>query len=258
MWVSPVFLENSNGCLQQCLYLSILVPVFPHQWVNNDKWTHLSFQSFRFGAEIAYVGATILKVCKRVEKILVGGKQQGKYLCDTCVCVHVLVCVSFVIMFVSVTDPAGRVCDETAAKVTKDVWRGVSPCRGKTAILSRCNVTVFKNAVELTDANPHCRIHFIGVRLMNDVLHHDSRSGEFHLCKMRNNLVAWYDRGFLSNSLARAYDFIHSLTEWGLTLWCNRRENPNADTQIITAHWNMLGSVENLSDGWEPTVYMRL
>lgn len=35
-------------------------------------------QSFRFGAEIAYVGATVLKVCKNVKKILVGGKQKGK------------------------------------------------------------------------------------------------------------------------------------------------------------------------------------
>ncbi|KAM7366923.1 hypothetical protein PAMP_014858 [Pampus punctatissimus] len=37
--------------------------------------------SFRFGAEIAYVGATILEVCKRVQKILVGGKQKGG-VCD--------------------------------------------------------------------------------------------------------------------------------------------------------------------------------
>lgn len=35
-------------------------------------------QSFRFGAEIAYVGATILHVGKNVKKILVGGKQNGK------------------------------------------------------------------------------------------------------------------------------------------------------------------------------------
>ncbi|KAG7234264.1 hypothetical protein INR49_004119 [Caranx melampygus] len=94
--------------------------------------THIFYltQSFRFGAEIAYVGATILKVCKRVER--------------------------------SCRRETEGVCDETAVKVTKDVWSGVSPCRGKTAILSRCNLTVFSNAVQLTDANPHCRIHFIG------------------------------------------------------------------------------------------------
>lgn len=36
-------------------------------------------QSFRFGSEIAYVGATILNVCKKVKKILVGGHQDGKF-----------------------------------------------------------------------------------------------------------------------------------------------------------------------------------
>ncbi|XP_034719247.1 F-box DNA helicase 1 [Etheostoma cragini] len=89
-------------------------------------------QSFRFGAEIAYVGATILEVCKGVEKILVGGKQKG------------------------------GVCDETADKVAAAMKTGVSLCRGKTAILSRCNVSVFSEAVRLTDSNPHCRVHFIG------------------------------------------------------------------------------------------------
>lgn len=39
------------------------------------------FQSFRFGVEIAYVGATILDVCKRVrKKTLVGGNHQSKAL----------------------------------------------------------------------------------------------------------------------------------------------------------------------------------
>ncbi|TDG96882.1 hypothetical protein EPR50_G00233280 [Perca flavescens] len=96
--------------------------------------THIFYltQSFRFGAEIAYVGATILEVCKGVEKILVGGKQKG------------------------------GVCDETADKVAAAMRTGVSLCRGKTAILSRCNVSVFGEAVRLTDCNPHCRIHFIG------------------------------------------------------------------------------------------------
>ncbi|XP_078099220.1 F-box DNA helicase 1 [Sander vitreus] len=96
--------------------------------------THIFYltQSFRFGAEIAYVGATILEVCKGVDKILVGGKQKG------------------------------GVCDETADKVAAAMKMGVSLCRGKTAILSRCNVSVFSEAVRLTDSNPHCRIHFIG------------------------------------------------------------------------------------------------
>ncbi|XP_035531570.1 F-box DNA helicase 1 [Morone saxatilis] len=96
--------------------------------------THIFYltQSFRFGAEISYVGATILKVCKSVQKILVGGKQKG------------------------------GVCDETADNFRAAMRTGVSQCRGKTAILSRCNLSVFSEAVRLTDANLHCRIHFIG------------------------------------------------------------------------------------------------
>ncbi|XP_028810468.1 F-box DNA helicase 1 [Denticeps clupeoides] len=41
--------------------------------------THLFYltQSFRFGPEIAYIGATILDVCKQVKKTLVGGLQEG-------------------------------------------------------------------------------------------------------------------------------------------------------------------------------------
>ncbi|XP_041820318.1 F-box DNA helicase 1 [Chelmon rostratus] len=96
--------------------------------------THIYYltQSFRFGAEIAYVGATILNVCKSVQKILVGGKQKG------------------------------GVCDETAENVTAAMRQGVSHCRGKTAILLRCNLSLFTEAVQLTDTNPLCRIHFIG------------------------------------------------------------------------------------------------
>ncbi|XP_008314362.1 F-box DNA helicase 1 isoform X3 [Cynoglossus semilaevis] len=96
--------------------------------------THVFYltQSFRFGAEIAYVGATILKTCKNVEKILVGGTQKG------------------------------GVCDENADRVAEAVRTGEACCRGNTAILSRCNTGVFDRAVKLTDANPRCRIHFIG------------------------------------------------------------------------------------------------
>uniref|UniRef100_A0A8C9WAB5 F-box DNA helicase 1 n=1 Tax=Scleropages formosus TaxID=113540 RepID=A0A8C9WAB5_SCLFO len=41
--------------------------------------THLYYltHSFRFGPEIAYVGATILEACKKVRKTLVGGNQEG-------------------------------------------------------------------------------------------------------------------------------------------------------------------------------------
>ncbi|KAM9846194.1 F-box DNA helicase 1 [Aulostomus maculatus] len=96
--------------------------------------THIYYltQSFRFGAEIAYVGATILKVCKKVEKILVGGKQKG------------------------------GVCDKAADEALAAVKAGRTVGQGKMAILSRCNVSVFSEAVRLTDINPQCRIHFIG------------------------------------------------------------------------------------------------
>ncbi|XP_034382510.1 F-box DNA helicase 1 [Cyclopterus lumpus] len=102
--------------------------------LNTVDHTHIFYltQSFRFGAEIAYVGATILEVCKGVQKILVGGKQRG------------------------------GVCDETADDVGAALKAGVSLCPGKTAILSRCNISVFSEAVRLTDTNPQCRIHFIG------------------------------------------------------------------------------------------------
>uniref|UniRef100_A0A3P9IRP0 F-box DNA helicase 1 n=1 Tax=Oryzias latipes TaxID=8090 RepID=A0A3P9IRP0_ORYLA len=96
--------------------------------------THMFYltQSFRFGAEIAYVGATVLKVCKKVDKILVGGKQSG------------------------------HVCDQSAAEALVAMKAGASQSRGKIGILSRCNFTVFVQAVNLTNANPLCRIHFIG------------------------------------------------------------------------------------------------
>lgn len=96
--------------------------------------THIYYltQSFRFGSEIAYVGATILKVCKKVQQILVGGKQKG------------------------------GVCDETSEMAEAEIRAGVSHFRGKTAVLSRTNLSVFSEAVRLTDSNPGCRIHFIG------------------------------------------------------------------------------------------------
>ncbi|KAK7895971.1 hypothetical protein WMY93_021296 [Mugilogobius chulae] len=96
--------------------------------------THVFYltQSFRFGAEIAYVGAAILRVCKKVQKTLVGGNQKG------------------------------GVSDDSAVAVAESVRKGMSPSRGKTAILSRTNVSVFSEAVKLTDANSSCRIHFVG------------------------------------------------------------------------------------------------
>ncbi|XP_051911185.1 F-box DNA helicase 1 [Hippocampus zosterae] len=96
--------------------------------------THIYYltQSFRFGAEIAYVGASILTVCKKVQKILIGGRQKG------------------------------GVFDEKSAQAREDVANGKSPSQGNTAILFRCNLGVFSEAVRLIEANAKCSIHFIG------------------------------------------------------------------------------------------------
>uniref|UniRef100_A0A8C5FMV0 DNA 3'-5' helicase n=1 Tax=Gadus morhua TaxID=8049 RepID=A0A8C5FMV0_GADMO len=96
--------------------------------------THLFYltQSFRFGAEIAFVGATLLQVCKKVQKILVGGNQTGS-------------------VFGEDFDPVALVPLST------------SPApRGGAAILSRCNFGVFNEAVRLTDRNPACTLYFVG------------------------------------------------------------------------------------------------
>ncbi|XP_061770223.1 F-box DNA helicase 1 isoform X2 [Nerophis ophidion] len=96
--------------------------------------THIYYltQSFRFGAEIAYVSATILKVCKNVQKILVGGRQEG------------------------------GVFDQKAAQAAQGIASGKTPGKGKTAILSRCNLTMFSEAVRLTEVNTECSVHFVG------------------------------------------------------------------------------------------------
>ncbi|XP_036375995.1 F-box DNA helicase 1 [Megalops cyprinoides] len=100
--------------------------------------THLYYltQSFRFGPEIAYVGATVLDVCKKVEKILVGGSQEG-----------------------SVTGHG--VGEYVDALLGSGCVRGRGG-EGTVAFLSRCNVTVFDQAVRLTEGNGPPRIHIVG------------------------------------------------------------------------------------------------
>ncbi|XP_030004881.1 F-box DNA helicase 1 isoform X2 [Sphaeramia orbicularis] len=145
-----IFIDEAQDCTPVVLDILLsqrcgkILVGDPHQQIYTFKGavnalqdvdhTHIFYltQSFRFGAEIAYVGAAILKVCKKVQKILVGGRQKG------------------------------GVSDDTAVRVAEAVRTGVSLCRGKTAILSRCNFTVFTEAVRLTDINPQCRIHFVG------------------------------------------------------------------------------------------------
>ncbi|KAK7149839.1 hypothetical protein R3I94_009223 [Phoxinus phoxinus] len=95
--------------------------------------THIYYltQSFRFGSEIAYVGATILDCCKKVKQILVGGNQDGSVRGED---TQTLQCLNL----------------------------GQRMPEGRVAILSRCNVTVFSEAVRLTDINPSCKIYIVG------------------------------------------------------------------------------------------------
>lgn len=63
----------------------------------------------------------------------------------------------------TVVHSVGGVSDETADNVEAAMRTGVSHCRGMMAILSRCNLSVFSEAVRLTDINPQCKVHFVGV-----------------------------------------------------------------------------------------------
>ncbi|XP_054608861.1 F-box DNA helicase 1 isoform X2 [Dunckerocampus dactyliophorus] len=150
--------------------------------------THIYYltQSFRFGAEIAYVGATILTVCKKVRKILVGGRQEG------------------------------GVFDEKAAQAARDVASGKTPGKGKTAILSRCNQTIFSEAVRLTDANTECRIHFvggvdnIGLDKIKDIWYLMEGSGNRRLIK--DHLIRTFSN-FASNSFAALKNFARNTAD---------------------------------------------
>ncbi|XP_059366881.1 F-box DNA helicase 1-like isoform X1 [Carassius carassius] len=95
--------------------------------------THIYYltQSFRFGSEIAYIGAAILYSCKKVKQILVGGNQDGSVRGED-------------------------------TQTLQHLKLGQRLPEGSVAILSRCNVTVFSEAVRLTDVNPSCKIYIVG------------------------------------------------------------------------------------------------
>ncbi|KAL0962840.1 hypothetical protein UPYG_G00346190 [Umbra pygmaea] len=144
-----IFIDEAQDCTPAIMDIMLrqhcgkILVGDPHQQIytfrgavnalNLVEHTHLYYltQSFRFGSEIAYIASTILQVCKEVKKTLVGGKQEGS--------VH------------------GQAVDSLHHLST-----GSSLGRGKLAVLSRCNATVFDQAVKLTDANPHCRLHIVG------------------------------------------------------------------------------------------------
>uniref|UniRef100_A0A672RTW2 F-box DNA helicase 1 n=1 Tax=Sinocyclocheilus grahami TaxID=75366 RepID=A0A672RTW2_SINGR len=93
--------------------------------------THTSTISHRFGSEIAYVGAAVLDSCKKVKQILVGGNQEGSVRGED-------------------------------TQTLQQLKLGQRLPEGSVAILSRCNVTVFSEAVRLTDVNPNCKIYIVG------------------------------------------------------------------------------------------------
>nr|XP_046234545.1 F-box DNA helicase 1 [Scatophagus argus]XP_046234546.1 F-box DNA helicase 1 [Scatophagus argus] len=171
--------------------------------LNTVDHTHIYYltQSFRFGAEIAYVGATILSECKNVEKILVGGKQKG------------------------------GVCDDTADNIRAAIKTGVSHCRGKTAILSRCNLSVFSEAVRLTDANPQCRVHFvgglgsIGLNRILDIWHlmqdsREAKSGPDQTIK------------FIRDPLIRSFAKTNSRPFWALKMYVTQTEDRELEAKL--------------------------
>lgn len=88
-------------------------------------------QSFRFGPEIAYVGATILEVGKNVKKTMVGGNQQGSV-------------------------------QGQDAEMRQRFLTAVGGADGKLAVLSRTNASIFREAVRLTEHNPTVRLYIIG------------------------------------------------------------------------------------------------
>lgn len=63
----------------------------------------------------------------------------------------------------TIVHSVGGMSGETVDSVEAAMRTGISHCRGKMAILSRCNLSVFSEAVRLTDTNPRCKIHFVGV-----------------------------------------------------------------------------------------------
>ncbi|XP_028670046.1 F-box DNA helicase 1 isoform X1 [Erpetoichthys calabaricus] len=130
-----IFIDEAQDCTPAIIDIVLSQPCGkilvgdPHQQIYTFRGainalsevphTHIFYltQSFRFGPEIAYIGATILDVCKNVKKTLVGGFQEGSVQGST---------------------------------------------KGKTAILCRCNSTVFDEAVKVTEGTEQVKIHIIG------------------------------------------------------------------------------------------------
>ncbi|XP_063068175.1 F-box DNA helicase 1 isoform X2 [Engraulis encrasicolus] len=132
-----IFIDEAQDCTPAIMDIMLNQPCGkilvgdPHQQIYSFRGavnalytvphTHIYYltQSFRFGPEIAFVGASILSVCKGVKRTLVGTLQKGN-VCGT-----------------------GHTAGE-----------GV-------AILCRSNLSVFSEAVRLTE-DPNHKIHIVG------------------------------------------------------------------------------------------------
>ncbi|XP_042559109.1 F-box DNA helicase 1-like isoform X2 [Clupea harengus] len=144
-----IFIDEAQDCTPATMDILMSQPCAkilvgdPHQHIyrfrgainNLDmiQHTHIYYltQSFRFGPEIAYVGATILEVGKRVRKTLVGGGQRG-----------------------SVQGQDTEMC--------RRFRTGVGGADGRLAVLSRTNFSIFNEAVRLINLEPTSRIYIIG------------------------------------------------------------------------------------------------
>nr|XP_060632386.1 F-box DNA helicase 1 isoform X3 [Anolis sagrei ordinatus] len=132
-----IFVDEAQDCTPAVMDIILSQPCGvilvgdPHQQIYSFRGavnamsevphTHIYYltQSFRFGAEIAYVGATILDVCKKIRnKTLVGGSQEG---------------------------------DVNGVGMT-----------GKVTRLSRNNLTIFEDAVKVTEGESPAKIYFLG------------------------------------------------------------------------------------------------
>ncbi|KAL2078519.1 hypothetical protein ACEWY4_026204 [Coilia grayii] len=144
-----IFIDEAQDCTPVIMDILLSQPCArilvgdPHQQIysfrgalnnlNTIQHTHIYYltQSFRFGPEIAYAGATILEVGKRVRKPLIGGDQKGS---------------------VRGQDVEMHLRFRT----------GVGGADGKLAVLSRTNASVFHEAVRLITLNESSRIYIIG------------------------------------------------------------------------------------------------
>ncbi|XP_063077950.1 F-box DNA helicase 1-like [Engraulis encrasicolus] len=144
-----IFIDEAQDCTPVTMDILLSQPCAkilvgdPHQHIYSFRGavnnldtiphTHLYYltQSFRFGPEIAYTGATILEVCKNVKKSLVG------------------------------VDQAGSVRGQDN-EMRRRFLTGEGEADGKVAILSRTNASIFHEAVRLLTLNESCLIYIIG------------------------------------------------------------------------------------------------